>query len=343
MNKIIKAVIVLMQHDYGKKERGFSYEYYNVLLPFINVLGKENVLLFDFYSEFKAKGKQAMNKNLLDFIKAEKPDLTLFCLFENEFDEKTMNDLRSYTKTVAYFFDDPWRQSYVRHWIKYFDYFTSPDYYTFKQYELDGIKNAIYVPFGFNSKVYIKKDLPVKYDVSFVGGYSPLRRWLINLLLKHGIKVNVFGRNWGHGIQFVTQEEIVNIFNQSKINLNLSNGICHDFAYLLWSLSSLKAMKHNFTNKKNKEQVKGRHFEINACGGFQLSYFVPGLNSIYEIDKEIGVYDDTRNLPLLVKFFLCNDELRNQIAANGYLRSLKEHKSDFYIRKILNKVFDESD
>lgn len=342
MNKIKKTIVVLIQYDYGIKARGLSYEYFNVFLPICNVLGKENVLLFDFYSEYKSIGKTAMNKKLLDYIKTERPDLTLFCLFENEFDENIISKLRNYTRTVAYFFDDPWRQNYVRHWIKYFDYFTSPDYYTFKQYELDGIKNAIYAPFGFNSQIYKKKDLPVKYDVSFVGGYSPLRNWIIDLLLKHGIKVNVFGRNWGSGINFVPQEEIVNIFNQSKINLNLSNGISNDINYLLWSLSSFKALKYNFTNKKNKEQVKGRHFEINACGGFQLSYFIPGLNLIYEIDKEIAVYEEIRNLPEVIRFFLGNNELRNEIAANGYLRSHKEHNSDLYIRKIINRVFNEA-
>lgn len=338
----MKAVIVLIQYDYGKKERGFSYEYYNVFLPFVNVLGKENVSLFDFYSEYKLKGRQAMNKNLLDLIKAEKPDVTVFCLFENEFDEKIINELRTYTKTIAYFFDDPWRQKYVRHWIKHFDYFTSPDYYTYKQYGLDGINNAIYSPFGFNSRVYLKKDIPVKYDVSFVGGYNPLRKWIINLLRKNDIKVNIFGRNWGNRIQFVSQDEIVNIFNQSKVNLNLSNGISHDLNYLLWSFSSLKAMRYNLTNKKNMEQVKGRHYEINACGGFQLSYFVPGLNFVYKIDKEIAVYDEIRNLPHLIKFFLRNDELRTEIANSGYERSLKEHKSEVYIKNILNKVFSKS-
>jgi spore maturation protein CgeB len=335
----MKAVIVLMQYDYGKKERGYSYEYYNVFLPFSNVLGKENVLLFDFYSEFLSKGKQVMNKNLLNFITAEKPDITVFCLFENEFDEKIISELRSHTKTVAYFFDDPWRQKYVRHWIKYFDFFTSPDYYTYKGYALDGINNAIYSPFGFNGEVYVKRNIPIRYDVSFVGGYSPLRKWIIHLLQKNNIEVNVFGRNWGRGIQYVSQEEIVNIFNQSKINLNLSNGISHDMNYLLWSLSSLRAMRYNLTNKKNKEQVKGRHFEINACGGFQLSYFVPGLNSVYEIDKEIAVFDEIRNLPDIIKFFLRNDKLRTQIANKGYERSLKEHKSGYYIQNILDKVF----
>jgi spore maturation protein CgeB len=336
--KTKKAIIVLNQYDYGIKERGYSFEYFNIYLTLCDVLGQENILLFDFYDEFKTHGKQGMNKKLLEIVKSVKPDFMLLCLFENEFDENIIGELRNYTQTIAYFFDDPWRQSYVKHWIKYFNYFTTPDYYMFKQYETEGFNNAIYSPFGFNSNIYKKKDLPVKYDVSFVGGYSPFRKWIIESLYKEGIKVNVFGRKWGGDIKFISQEEIVNVFNQSIINLNLSNGMTYNLKYLLWSLKSIKAIKHNLINKKHIEQVKGRHFEINACGGFQLSYFIPGLNLIYEIDKEIAVFKNIAGIGRLIKFYLQNEELRNSIAMQGYNRSITEHSAQGYLRKMIEKV-----
>ena len=158
-------------------------------------------------------------------------------------DEEIISSLREYTKTIVYFFDDPWRGKYVRHWIKYFDFFTTSDYYMMKVYESENIKNAIHVPFGFNSSVYVKKGLPQKYDVSFVGGYSPLRKWIINLLLKEGIKVNVFGRGWGSDARFLTLEQMVDVFNQSSVNLNLSNGISRDAGLIMHSLTSSKVIK----------------------------------------------------------------------------------------------------
>ena len=81
-------------------------------------------------------------------------------------------------------------------------------------------------------------------------------------------------------------------------------------------------MKHNLTNRKNKELVKGRHYEINGCGGFQISYFVPGLNFAFEIDKEIAVFENERNLADQIFFFLMNEDLRLEIAEhNAYIRS----------------------
>ncbi len=335
----MKIVVAIMKYDYGYEERGFSYEYYNVYLPLCDVFGKENVLLYDYYSEYKQAGKEMMNKKLREVILRDKPDVAIFCLlWEGQFDEEIISSLRKYTKTIIYFFDDPWRQKFVRHWIKYFDYFSTPDYYMFQQYKLEGIKNVIYSPFGFNSSIYKKLDVEKKYDVSFVGGYSPFRNWVKHLLEKEGIRLNIFGRGWGKSGRWISQDEMIKVFNQSKINLNLSNSSSYDISFLIWSLPSFKNIKQLLLLKKNKEQVKGRHFEINASGGFQLSYFIPSLNQIYEIDKEIAVYEDVRQLPGEIKFFLNNDELRNSIANRGYEHSLREHTAQLYLKNLVEQV-----
>ena len=63
----------MMQHDYGIKESGLSFEYVNIYSPLCDILSKENVVLFDFFAEYKKSGKDQMNKKLRDFIKTEKP------------------------------------------------------------------------------------------------------------------------------------------------------------------------------------------------------------------------------------------------------------------------------
>lgn len=334
----MKIAAVLMQYDYGEKERGYSYEYINILLPLKDVFGDEGVVHYDFYNEFKNTGKESMNKNLKDFILNEKPDVAIFCMFENEFDEAVLDELKNITKTIVYFFDDPWRLAYVERWIKHFTGFSTPDYYMFNKYKLEGIKNAFFTPFGYNTNVYKKLDVQKKYEVSFVGGYSPLRKWIFTRLKKEGIQVNVFGRGWDGQTRWLTQDEMVEVFNQSKINLNLSNAIYYDLNFLFWSLKSARALKQLLVLKKNKEQVKGRHYEINACGGFQLSYFIPGLNLVYEIDKEIAVYEDLMSLPGIIKYFLQDNNLREKIAKAGYERSIKDHTAQNYIKNLISQV-----
>ncbi|HKI77413.1 MAG TPA: glycosyltransferase [Ignavibacteriaceae bacterium] len=333
-----KIFAVLMKYDYGIKSRGYSYEYYNIYLPLSNAFGDENIILFDFYSEYKSNGKDAMNKKLKGAIISEKPDIALFVLYEDEFDEKTISSLQDFTKTVVYFIDDPWRIDYAKKWRKHFSFFTTPDYYMLKKYESQGIDNVIYSPFGFNENIYEKRELPIKYDVSFVGGYSPLRHWILKQLQREDINVQVFGREWDGEKSWVSQDESVNIFNQSKINLNLSNAFIKDINFLFWCLTSPKTYKPLFFLKKNKEQIKGRHYEINGCGGFQLSYFIPGLNLVYEIDKEIAVYEHINQLAEEIKFFLKSDDLRVQIADNGYKRSQKDHKASSYIKNVIDSI-----
>ncbi|GAB4297630.1 MAG: hypothetical protein Kow0098_22020 [Ignavibacteriaceae bacterium] len=334
----MKAVMVLMKYDYGVKSRGYSYEYYNLFLPVKELLGEENVIHFDFYDEFLQSGKAAMNKKLKELMVSEKPDFSIFVLFENEFEESVINSLKDVTITTAYFIDDPWRQSYADHWRKYFNFSTTPDYYMYLRYKAEKIPNVIFCPFGFNPSVYKKADLPQKYEISFVGGFSPYRKWVLNLLRKDGIKVNVFGRGWDSDKNWVSQEKMVEIFNSSAINLNLSNAVNRDISFVLNSLFSFKSMKELILLKKHREQVKGRHFEINGCGGFQLSCYVPGLNEFYLIDREIAVFDNPYNLAEMIKLYMNDDKLRTDIASGGYVRSHREHTAHKYLKNLINII-----
>ena len=56
----MKILAVLMKYDYGVKERGYSYEYYNIFLPLCDELDSQNVILYDFYSDYKNKGVEVV-------------------------------------------------------------------------------------------------------------------------------------------------------------------------------------------------------------------------------------------------------------------------------------------
>lgn len=334
----MKILIVLVKYDYGNEKRGYTFEYQNVYLPLCDVYGEQNVSIFDFMTELKKSGREKMNNSLRELIFSDKPDFTIFCLFTDEIKYETVSSLKGKTVSIAYFFDDPWRQSFVREWIKYFDFFTTPDYFMSLQYQMEGIKKAIYSPFGFNSSIYKKLDLPKIYDVTFLGGVSPLRKWTINKLKKEGINLKVFGRGWHNNEEWISHEKMVEIFNQSKINLNLSNAISYDLNFLLHSVSSPRAIRQILLLKKHREQVKGRHYEINGCGGFQLSYYVQGLNLAYEIENEIAVFDNIYTLAETIKFYLANEKLRENIATNGLKKSNEKHTAQMYLKNLIDKA-----
>jgi spore maturation protein CgeB len=130
----------------------------------------------------------------------------------------------------------------------------------------------------------------------------------------------VVGYRWPKGE--VDQAGMVRLFNESRINLNLSNSASWDMRYLA---SSPRALINRLRSKKNIEQMKARMFEINGCKTFQLSYYVEGLSHCYEIDREISVYADADDLVQKVKFYLAHEDRRESIAAAGYERTLRDH------------------
>jgi len=314
----VKILVVCMKHTYGDPQREYSYEYFNFYQS-LKQMGHE-VELFDYMDETKASGKEGMNNKLLVKVQEWKPTVTLFSLYTDQFDPAVVDRLRDHTKTLCFFHDDTWRVEYSRYWAHHFDFFTTPDVYGEMKYHEIGLNNAIHFPFGCNEQIFHKMDVPKKYDVSFVGGWHPYREWLIKRLEKNGINVEVVGHRWQNGE--VDQNGMVRLFNESRINLNLSNSAPWDARYLV---SSPRALINRVRSKKNIEQLKARIFEVNGCGAFQLSYYVEGLESCYDLNREIAVYSDPDDLVEKVKFYLPRTELRESIAASGLKRTLRDH------------------
>jgi len=333
-----KVLFIMMLYDYGIKKRGFSYGYYQMGKTLEKMLGS-NFMTYDYLSIYQEKGKQFMNENIVSFVKEQKPDLTVVHLFTDEFIPETLNELRKYTKTVCYFWDDVWREQYAVKWAPYFDYLTTPDFNGVKKWSHRGFNNVLYSPYGVNHDFFVNKQNKVyEYDVSFVGMYHPYREWMVKAVQKLGLKVKVVGNGWENG--FVSYEQIVEIFNKSKINLNLSNSVNFNLQYMF---SSPRALKNSFISLsrgdvKNREQLKGRMFEIPSCGGFQLSYYVEGLESTYEIGKEIVVFNDVKDLIEKVKYYLKYEDERDQIASLGYLRTIKGHTYEHRFEELMKFV-----
>ena len=327
----MKILLACMLHNYGDTKREYSYEYFN-LYQSLNQMGHE-VELFDYMGELQALGKEGMNLKLLTRVQKWLPSVTLFSLYTDQFEPSVVDRMREYTKTLCFFHDDTWRVEYSRYWARHFDFFTTPDVYGEMKYREIGLRNAIHFPFGCNEKVFRKMDVKKKYDVSFVGAWHPYREWLIEKLEKSGVDVKVRGHRWPDGE--IDQDGMVRLFNESRINLNLSNSASWDARYLM---SSPRALINRLRSKKNIEQMKARIFEANGCGAFQLSYYVEGLECSYDINREIGVYSDPDDLVEKVKFYLVHSELRESIAAEGYERTLNTHTFEKRFQKVFQRM-----
>lgn len=327
----MKIVLVCMRHAYGDPKRELSYEYFNFYL-ILQQMGHQ-VELFDYMEELKAMGREAMNRKLLNRVRETLPAVTILSLYTDQFNPDVIDQLRQFSRTFCFFHDDTWRVDYSRSWARHFDFFSSPDVHGPLKYRQLGLDNCIYFPFGCNERIFRKLDVPKKYDVSFVGTWHPYREWIVSRIRKAGIKVAVAGYRWAAGE--VNQDQMVSYFNQSKINLNLSNSASWDMRYLV---SSPMAIVNRLRSKKNVEQMKARIFEVNGCGGFQLSYYVEGIANCYVPDREIVIYADVDDLIEKIRFYLEHDALRESIAEAGYNRTLQEHTFAHRFKNVFSRM-----
>jgi spore maturation protein CgeB len=329
----MKIVPILLRYDYGVKTRGDSLEYKG----FYPALKKITDEIYPFwYDKYLPENKEKLQGDVIEFIDHIKPDIVFFILMRDEFSFETFDYLNNKYITINWFCDDHWRfDIFTKYYAPHFTYAITTDKFSLDKYKKIGYKNVIlsqWASFGLTENIDFDK-VKYKYDISFVGGVSGYRKWIIDQLKKKGIKVECFGYGWENGR--VTFEEMTNIFKTSKINLNISNSINYDIRYVFSSLRSIKGL---LKSKKRIEQVKARNFEIPAFGGFQLTNYVSSLEDYFKIGEEVATYTTLEDLILQIKYYLRDESSRKRIMINGYNRAINNHTYLHRLRKIIEKL-----
>ncbi|MCL4487627.1 MAG: glycosyltransferase [Chloroflexi bacterium] len=339
----MKVLLVTMKHDYGDPTRGLSYADDYFTKPMEKLV--DSVVFYDFMAALQAQGRQRMNQELLEMVQRDHPDVAFFVPFTDQLIPAVIDEINKYTTTVGYYFDDTWRIEYSRFWAGHFRFVTTSDVNGVRRWRDAGCSNFIYSPFACSHEAFRRKNLPKIYDVSFVGQCHPYRAWCLRRLAKAGFKVHAWGYGWASGR--LSLDGMVDVFNQSKINLNLTNSESWDSRYLLTPSRPLKESYRAIRNTlrtigrpdaKNREMVKARHFEINACGGFQLSYYVEGLERHYQIGREIALYESPDRLVDEVGYYLRHEEERETIASSGYDRTRRDHSLEQRFADIFDQI-----
>lgn len=160
---------------------------------------------------------------------------------------------------------------------------------------------AMFWPEGANPDHFRPLNLPFEYDVSFVGACYGQRPAYIKYLRRHGIKVAVFGPGWPNGS--VSQDEMVEIYNRSRINLGFS-GIGY----------SMKEMC-----------LKGRDFEVPMTGALYLTSEQPDLHRVYRVGKEVVTYCGKSDCLAKIRYLLDHEDESALIRKAARERCLRDH------------------
>ena len=189
--------------------------------------------------------------------------------------------------------------------------------------------------------------MPKIYEVTFIGAAHGNRKNIIGKIKKEGLDIKCWGSGWPG--ERISQEEMVRVFSQSKINLNFtkSSGTLRKELALIFLhrnynrsiginnpknwLDNLKSLPPSIWSR----QIKGRNFEIPGHESFLLTEYAPHLEDYYEIGKELDCFKNIPELIEKIKYYLVNEKEREEIAKAGYKRTLKDHTYE----KRFNEIF----
>lgn len=109
-------------------------------------------------------------------------------------------------------------------------------------------------------------------------------------------------------------DEMPLIFNQSKINLNL-------------------------TAKSIRSGLSLRVFDVLGCGGFLITNYQAELPELFEAGVDLETYSDMEELCDKTAYYLKHDSAREKIAINGFEKICRLHTYDIRITQILEAAF----
>ncbi len=362
----MRILYTAMKHDYGDPARGPSFEqcaFHDTLVG----MGCD-VLHFDTVAAAKEHGPSATTKRLRELVDAEKPDLLFTVLFTDELDRHLMRRLsdETTTPTVNWFCDDHWRfDDYSADWAKCFNHVVTTAASAVPKYHaLRGV-NMIKSQWAANPFTYRRDPAAqMKHDISFVGLPHGNRRAIVEVLRNAGLTVDVFGHGWDPrrpGGGRIDQARMIEVFNTSRINLNLSNASTvtargrstdiednprlHQLARLprvgryaagvyrrglrarakLWPPPAPGSLTPDDIDLGGAQQIKGRNFEVPGCGGFLLSGEAQELDRYYTPGQEIETFATLGQLIDKARHYLNHDDERRAVADAGHVRTLGEH------------------
>ena len=178
------------------------------------------------------------------------------------------------------------------------------------KYRVEGAE-VLFWPEGANPEFFRPLNLQFEHDVSFVGARYGKRPLLINHLRKQGIRVDCFGSGWEHS--FLTPQEMIKVYNQSRINLG--------FGYVGFS---------------SDQCLKGRDFEVPACGAVYLTSHNENLVRVYRIGEEVETYSDFEDCAKKIRALLANPERCDRMRKAARKAVVERHSWAQRIAQFLN-------
>ncbi len=180
--------------------------------------------------------------------------------------------------------------------------------------------NAIYVPqFTNPQKFYPNFKSELKTDILFVGS-NWHDRTSLRYTIELGYNVSVYGYNW-HGIvpenmykgEYIPNEQLSQYYSSAKIVLNDHRPDMKEFGF-----------------------VNNRIYDATASGALVISDYIKEIDDIYQ--GSVPMYKTKEELNELIKYYLNNEEQRQQKAQKAREITLKYFTNNAVAKQILSHL-----
>jgi spore maturation protein CgeB len=321
----MKVLYVGLLYNYGKPEEGGSYEHYNIEAGF-RECAERGLFEVDYLYPDKSDD---LERESLEAVTQGGYDAIFNVAFNESLDlplAAAKLAIQQDIPVIQWDCDSSWRfQNWIRPRKDRVTHFVTTHSRTVEWYRDAGM-NVIRSQWA-GSPYYHPKTAQKNYEVTFIGqkhGQMPngkfVRAEIIDQIMNAGINIQIFGNYWdgypNWGGYLTDFSKMVEIFNMSCICLNLSNP---------WHYNTMP-------------QIKGRHFEIPQTGSLQICTPADDLESYFVDGEEIIIARSVEDLIDKTKYYLDNAGEREQIAAAGRQRMLREHQWEHRLIPIFKEV-----
>lgn len=309
--------------DYGLKHLWPSYEYYNLEWGLRDFCIRQGWTLQTFHpDQFSPETRWQEFGNLISEFQ---PDYFFGVNFNEDHDlpENLASLLKKQDCKLIEFHCDPVRRfsELTANRRRFIDYFITTDSRTTGWYQewykkpLNVINSQYAISTAYKDWNYIERDI----DVSFIGQKYGWREQAINILRKHGVNVQLYGKFWEKQDDsgMISFSEMLEILNRSKIVINFLG---------------------TFPGTAAPDQIKGRTFEIPACGACQVSTPAFNLEDYFKNGEEIIICDKITEMAEQIKELLSNDKKRLTIANAGNKRVWDSHTWNLRYQDIFKEI-----
>lgn len=269
---------------------------------------------------FESLNKQSLkliHRQLLKTAKQVNPDLILL-LKGVSLPYDALAELKAITGATfaTWWLDDPMRYEAFVPVLPLLDYFFSFDRAYIPRVEEHGVKTAVYLPcacavdFFHSHPLTSREQALYGNQISFVGTYYPQREEALSVL--ESFDLGIWGVGWQRRLS-----------KTAKMHSAYRGRAMPQKAGKIYQASDICINIHH------EQTIDGglnfRTFELTACNAFQIVDYVPGIEELFDVDKEIICFHDYDELRWLVRYYLDHEVERRQIAERGHKRFQQNH------------------